>query len=292
MDVFSAFLKAIPSAAASPLALIAYLAAVGAWLAIAWRLKVLQAVSRDLPHIPEHARPDAIKIALGRGVPPNLSPEQFLRGQRDFYVLIGFIAICVVVVVIVGISVSRVYEQSERADRLIREILGSPPSASMSAANVLANGVAMVKEAAAKIKPPLSNAELADMVDRWVQQGAKGTEIDRRLAVYSGAGRLKEANNSLTQAANTLDEQYKELAECFRTIQCRAGDKFVRMCTAVIAIRSKIAAIIKAAQDINGANFNASGGPPMFGGGSMDIDFNMIAAPNIAYLVTNICGSD
>ena len=43
MDEFSAFLKAIPSAAASPLALVAYLAAVGAWLAIAWRLKIVQA---------------------------------------------------------------------------------------------------------------------------------------------------------------------------------------------------------------------------------------------------------
>jgi hypothetical protein len=291
MDGFSAFLKAIPSAAASPLALVAYLAAVGAWLAIAWRLKVVQEVSRQLPHLPEHERAGTVRAALNRAVPPNLSPEQFLRGQRDFYVLIGFIAICVVVVVIAGISVWRVYEQSERSDGLIREILGSPPSAAMSAANVLANGETMIKEAAAGIKPPLSNAELSDLVDRWAQQHVTSDEINRRLAEYSGAGRLKQANNSLARAASTLDARYKDLAECFRTIQCRPGEEFERMCTAVKTIRSRITAIDKAAQNIPGVNFNASGGPPLLGGGSMDIDFNMITAPNIEYLTAEICKS-
>ena len=291
MDEFSAFLKAIPSAAASPLALIAYLAAIGAWLAIGWRLKILQEVSRQLPLLPEHERSGTVRAALNRPVPPNLTAEQFLRGQRDFYVLVGFIAICVVVVVIAGISVSRVYEQSKRSDELVRQILGSPPSAAMSATNMLANGETMIGEAAAEIKPPLSNSQLSDLVDRWAQQRVPADEINRRLAEYSGAGRLKQANNALTRAASTLDAQYKDLADCFRTIQCRAGDEFERMCTAVKTIRSRVAAINQAAQNIPGLNFNASGGPPLLGGGSMDIDFNMIVAPNIDYLATEVCKS-
>jgi hypothetical protein len=291
MDEFSAFLKAIPSAAASPLALVAYLAAVGAWLAIAWRLKIVQAVSVQLPHLPEEKRPDVILAALGQQVPPHLSAEQFLRGKRDFYVLIGFLAICVVVVVIAAISVSRVYEQSKRSDELIRQILGSPSSAAMSATNILANGATMITEAAAEIKPPLSNSQLSDLVDRWAMQHVPADEINRRLAQYSGAGRLKQANNALAPAASTLDAHYKDLADCFRTIQCRPGDEFERMCTAVKTIRSRIAAINQAAQNIPGVNFNASGGPPLLGGGSMDTDFNMIAAPNIEYLATEVCKS-
>lgn len=291
MDGFSAFLKAIPSAATSPLALVAYLAAVGAWLAIAWRLKIVQEVSRTLPQLPEYQRADAIKTAIGRGVPPNLSPEQFLRGQRDFYYLIGFIAICVVVVVIVAIGVFRVYEQSERADRMTREILGSPASAFMSAQNVLANGEAMINEAAAEIKPPLTNAQLSDLVDRWAVQRVPAAEINRRLAEYSGAGRLKQANDALARAAGTVDGRYKDLADCFRTIQCRPGDEFERMCRGVKTIRSGIAVINSAARNIKGVNLNASGGPPLIGGGSMDIDFNVIATPSIEYLATEICRS-
>jgi hypothetical protein len=291
MDEFSAFLKAIPSAAASPLALVAYLAAVGAWLAIAWRLKIVQAVSVQLPHLPEEKRPDVILAALGQQVPPHLSAEQFLRGKRDFYVLIGFLAICVVVVVIAAISFSRVYEQSKRSDELIRQILGSPSSAAMSATNMLADGATTITEAAAEIKPPLSNSQLSDLVDRWAMQHVPADEIDRRLAQYSGAGRLKQANNALARAASTLDAQYKDLADCFRTIQCRPGDEFKRMCTAAKTIRSRIVAINQAAQNIPGVNFNASGGPPLLGGGSMDTDFNMIAAPNIEYLATEVCKS-
>jgi hypothetical protein len=291
MDEFSAFLKAIPSAAASPLALVAYLAAVGAWLAIAWRLIIVQEVSRSLPNLPKNQRADAIKIALNRAVPPSLSPEEFLRGQRDFYILIGFIAICVVVVVIAAISVSRVYEQSKRSDELIRQILGAPASAAMSATNMLANGETMIREAAADIKPPLSNSQLSDLVDRWAQQHLSSDEINRRLAEYSGAGRLKQANNALARAASTLDAQYKDLADCFRTVQCRPGDEFERMCTAVKTIRSRIAAINQAAQNIPGINFNASGGPSLLGGGSMDVDFSMVAAPNADYLSTAVCKS-
>jgi hypothetical protein len=204
-------------------------------------------------------------------------------------VLIGFLAICVVVVVIAAISVSRVYEQSKRSDELIRQILGSPSSATMSATNMLADGATMITEAAAEIKPPLSNSQLSDLVDRWVTQHVPADEINRRLAQYSGAGRLKQANNALGRAASTHDAQYKDLADCFRTIQCRPGDEFERMCTAVKTIRSRIAAINQAVQNIPGVNFNASGGPPLLGGGSMDTDFNMIAAPNIEYLTTEVC---
>jgi hypothetical protein len=98
--------------------------------------------------------------------------------------------------------------------------------------------------------------------------------------------------NALSRAASTLDAQYKDLAECFRTIQCRQGEEFERMCTAVKTIRSRIAAINNAAQNIPGVNFNASGGPPLLGGGSMDVDFNIIGAPNIEYLAKEICGSN
>ena len=161
MEELSAFLHAIPSAAASPLALVAYLAAIGAWTLIAWRVRRHSILLAHIHQLPEADRIRAVQMELGYvEIRKGLSAEQHLRSRIHTFLLIGFLAICVTVVVIAGMALYKSRDQKERADEYIRQLLGSPSSQYRSAANTLANGRQMISEAATEIKPPLSKEEL------------------------------------------------------------------------------------------------------------------------------------
>ena len=80
MDVILAFIRAIPSAAASPLALIAYLATLVAWAIIAYRVNRFRELMKRIELLPEGDRLAAIKAEIGRvDVPRGLTGEQYLR---------------------------------------------------------------------------------------------------------------------------------------------------------------------------------------------------------------------
>jgi hypothetical protein len=290
MEEILAFLKAIPAAAASPLALVAYLATVGAWTLIAWRVRRHSALLANIQHLPETDRIKAIQMELGYvEIPGGLTAEQYLRSRIHTFTFSGFVAVCVTAIIIAGMAFYKRHEQRDRADEYIREILGSPSSQYMSTVNTLANGAQMVSEAAAVIRPPLSKGELEELVERLALQRLSGEQINQRLHEISGTGRLRHANDVLARAAAMIDERYAKLAECFRSVNCAPGSEFPRMCAAVRSIKNNIDAINTAGRNIPGVNFNASGGPPMLGGGSMDIDFGMVSAKNVEYLAGSVC---
>jgi len=62
---FAGFLNAIPSAAASPLALVAYVVAVAAWVAVGYNTGRLLILMNNFQLLPEEGRIPAIKVALG-----------------------------------------------------------------------------------------------------------------------------------------------------------------------------------------------------------------------------------
>jgi hypothetical protein len=292
MEEIIASLKAIPAAAASPLALIAYLATVGAWTLIAWRVRRHAVLLAHIQHLPLEDRIKAIQMELGYvEVPKGLSAEQYLRSRIHSFVFSGFVVLCAALVIIAGMAFYKRHEQSDRADNLIRQILGSPASSYMSAVNTLSNGRQMIAEAAGQIRPPLSKSELDDLVDRMAQQRMTGDQINQRLQQLSGTDRLRRSNDVLTKAAASADSQYKELADCFRNKNCEPGAEFSRMCAAVRSLQASIDAINSVAGKIPSVMMNASGAPSMFGGGSMDIDFQVVSAENIKYLATIICGN-
>jgi hypothetical protein len=181
--------------------------------------------------------------------------------------------------------------QRARADEYIKETLDSPTPQYRRAIETLSNGLQMINEARAEIRPPMSKSELDEIVDRLVLQHLNADQINRRLREMSGTDRLKRVNVVLSGATRTVDGQFKKLADCFRSIECGKGREFDRMCTAVARIRTNIAAINAAARSIPGVNFNASGAPPMLGGVSMDADFDMLSRPSVEYLARSVCAA-
>jgi hypothetical protein len=292
MDVIIAFIRAIPSAAASPLALIAYLATLVAWVIIAFRVNRFRELMKRIELLPEADRLAAIKAEMGRvDVPRGLTGEQYLRMRIHTFLLIAFLALCGTVAT-VGLKAGYdVYQQMIRADNLTREILAPPSSDYMSAVNTLSNGPQMVMEAAAEIRPSMSKAELDDTVDRLARQRLNGEQINRRLAELAGTGRLQRANAVLAQAAARVDDAYGRLAACFRKAECRPGFEADMLCQGLIVVKRSIDATNDAGWKIPGVNYNASGAALVLGGGSMDIDFSKIAAGNVEYLLTASCAA-
>src|ERR1700752_2544238 len=85
-------LKALPSVASSPLAIIGYIAAIAAWVFIGWRVVRNKNLLENLKDLPPKDRLQALKEEMGR-VPlkEGLTPEQYLRSRTHLYILIGFI---------------------------------------------------------------------------------------------------------------------------------------------------------------------------------------------------------
>jgi hypothetical protein len=292
MEEILATLKAIPAAATSPLALVAYLATVGAWTLIAWRVRRHSILVANIDKFPAADRKAVIGAELGHvDVPEGLSAEQFLRARIHGYVFMGWIALCITTVVVVATAFYKRNDKKDRADAYIREFLDSPSSTYMSSVNTLANGRQMISDAAGDVAPQLSKQQLDDLVERLVRQGMNGTQIDAQLKQVSGTDRLGRTNQAVLGAAATVDKQYGKLAECFRSSDCEPGSQFARMCTAVRAIKANVDALNEAARKIPGASINASGAPTNFGDGSMDITFNVVFAKTVNYLVTDVCGT-
>jgi hypothetical protein len=292
MEGIQAFLDAIPNAAANPLALVAYLATLVAWVVIALRVKRFRILMDKIEALPEKDRLKAIEAEIGRvKIRFGLTAEQYLQSRIHTFILIGFLAGCATVVLVAGTALVRVYEQKERADGYTRELVDNPSSSYMSAVDMLADGPEMIAEARQEIRLPMTNNELADVVDSLAQQHMSREQIEARLTKMTGTRRLQHANTALANAAATANESFKKLSNCFRDVECRQGDEFAKMCNVVGHVAANIQAINDSARQIPGLNFNATGAPPILGGGTNGIGFNQISATNIAYLSKQVCAA-
>ena len=291
MEGFSGFIGAIGAAATSSLALVAYLAAIATWAFVVIRVRPLRDAEFKIAALPLDDQLKAVALLLNRPVPPNMTPPQFIRWQRNAYFFYGFLAICAVVIIVTGMRVWRFVDQRDRSDNLVREILNAHANSPyMSAINTLSNGSQMVTEAAAEIGPPMTLDDINRKTDELIRRGMRsGEAIARELGKISGSGKFQQANRALLGAAERVDEIYKKLADCYRARECRPGTEFDRMCKVLGGIVTNMQRANTAARSVTGVNFNASGGPPLLGGGTMDLDFRAIAAPNVQYLASEIC---
>lgn len=292
MDGISAFLSAIPAAAASPIALVAYLGALAAWGLIGWRVRQCEACK---------AFPDPLACLriLFPTLPPETTAEEAIRSKRHDLFFRGFLAICATLLVLVAMTFYEAHDRRARSDELVREILGSRPNAFMgaqtspdsqfmSSVNVLANGPKMVAEAAAEIKD-LGPGDIEDIVQSMRRERRTASQINKALADISGAGRLKRVNDSLRSAAAVVNQAFKRLAECFGAKECTPGSEHEKMCRMARAIESNIEAINEQARRIKGVSFSSTAEPPMLGSGSMDAFFIKVNAPNVVRLANNYC---
>lgn len=285
------FIGAIPAAAVSPLALVAYLAALAAWTFIAYRVKRLAVVMKDIEKFPEDDR-KAIVIEEFRNarIPPELSAKQYLEEQRQLFVFRGFLALCATLVIVIGMSGYYAYDKRGRADGIIGEILDRPESQFMSSVNVLANGTEMVSDASVDSGPDPSNSDLSEMVDRMRRRGMNdAASIAKQLGRESSGGRIQQVSRSVNAAASNIDEAFSRLARCYRERLCANGSRKQEMCSLVARLALNMNSINEAARRIPGVMLNSSGGAPIFGKGTMDRYFDAVSMPNVEYLNAAVC---
>jgi hypothetical protein len=97
-------LKSIPQAAASPLAFIAYVTTVGAWI-LAWtRDRQLKTLLEGLKEVPESQRPAHTRTILGEVVPATISVEEWIQVRRQRYLFYSFLAFLFLILGLVGIA--------------------------------------------------------------------------------------------------------------------------------------------------------------------------------------------
>jgi hypothetical protein len=102
----SAALSAIPSAATSQLALIAYCLALVTYLVTVWRVVRNRNLLQNLQRLPAKDRLSALELEMG-GVrlSAGISPEQWLRSKIHRYYFLSFIVTCVVGVIVFALAI-------------------------------------------------------------------------------------------------------------------------------------------------------------------------------------------
>jgi len=97
MGDIEAFLKAIPGAATSPYALIAYITSALLFIASLTFRGHVKEVLEIIDKVPEDERKSVIETSLNTKLPADFSGEQFLRRERTRFVFFGFMG-CLVLV--------------------------------------------------------------------------------------------------------------------------------------------------------------------------------------------------
>jgi hypothetical protein len=290
LEQIGAFLQALPSVAGSPLALIAYLATVVAWTLVAMRVNRFKVLMENIKDLPEPDRLKAIEIEIGRAVPKGMTAKQFLQSRMQFFIFLGFLALCATAAFVSSMALIRVYEQRARADSFINEVLNDPGSAYKSAVTTLQNGVIMTNEAAAEIQPPLTKVQLDEITFRLQQKHAGPEEIIAAMANAQGTSRLQRVNAVLSKAGSVMDAAFSKLQTCFRSAECRRGEQFAKLCANVRGLLDTITTINGAAEHIPGMNLNRSGTKAIMGDAPLNVHFDEVAAPNLGYL-QSVCDS-
>ncbi|MBZ5508596.1 MAG: hypothetical protein LAO78_24315 [Acidobacteriia bacterium] len=97
---WSRIFNAIPSAASSPLALVAYCISVGAFVAIAWSVTRQRNILKKLKNIPESRREQALRIAMGPTLKGGMTASEWIRARIHLYLFLAFMIACFIVIVI------------------------------------------------------------------------------------------------------------------------------------------------------------------------------------------------
>ncbi len=91
--MFRTFLESLPSAAANPLAMVAFLATVLAWFFIGFRTRRLGLLLARLKDLPISKRGELIKAEMGVVLPEKINAEQWMRSRKHQYSFFGFLAL-------------------------------------------------------------------------------------------------------------------------------------------------------------------------------------------------------
>lgn len=101
----SQLFAAIGAAGQSPYALVAYVAAVAAWVTVAWRVQRHRLLLSHIRDLPATDRLAAIRAEMGLPNTANdLDAEQYMKARVHFFLLIAYLCTAAVVLVISVVS--------------------------------------------------------------------------------------------------------------------------------------------------------------------------------------------
>jgi hypothetical protein len=113
-DFFKSAFSALPTVATHPLAFVAYIVVVLAWVIIAWRVRRNNNLLKHLDKLPEADRLTALQNEIGHvPVKGGLSPAQYLRSRIHFFYFLGFAILCLTVLTIFVISAVTGHKKEE-----------------------------------------------------------------------------------------------------------------------------------------------------------------------------------
>jgi len=121
MDFLGKALQSLPEAAQSPLAFIAYLSAIVAWLWVALRTRRLKLVLDKIKDLPPAEIPKIISKEMGEVLPKSISAEDWIRSRKHLYFLFAFLALCFLVLCIVGLASHTAIREQEKVQQLQKE---------------------------------------------------------------------------------------------------------------------------------------------------------------------------
>lgn len=285
--LLSQILASIPTAATSPLAFVAYLAALATWGLIAFRVKTLNEVRQTLEHLAEADRGEALRQALGAVRVGEFTPTEYIKHQISRYVFIAFLVACATAIIITVLAAREALDRKKLTEDMIRSEIESPSSQYMSAVNVLNNGPRAIARLAETIPAQSSFEALDPQVQRLRQEGRSYEEIVKLLRQSSGGGQLQEINEALMRVSARIEQTLADLADCFKNQRCvNSAENMTVLCQQIIRVTTDARNSNREALSIPGVNFAQGNSEPIFGNGAMDRFFRQISLPNANSLLS------
>jgi hypothetical protein len=295
VDAIAAFVKAIPSAATSPLALVAYLAIAIAWVVLSYRKGLISAVGEHLPNIPKSKRAETLGTVLpGGDAPADYTADHYNANKNADRKLYAFYAVLATIVIVLAIAGYKAHNEMDRSDGMIGEILDNPQTYRNALAN-LDRGTDLVagaeEDQTGDIPSNISPNDLGNMIDS-MRMGNRSMNNSAAIMKYlrgnSRGGRIQKASGRLNGAVRQLDATFEKLDSCYREFACANGKRAAELCRVTARIL----------QDIDNVNKSIGGGvtvdttdaAPNFGTGETDPYFHALASPHIRSLHSQACG--
>ncbi|WP_029874787.1 hypothetical protein [Rhizobium leguminosarum] len=204
MEFLISALQAIPQAATSPYAFIAYLVAVLAWVAITYRVKRNETLLANIDKLPAEDRRLALEAEMGAAaVHGGISPEDWLKQKRQSYYFFGFLAILAVAVVIFVIAVSESNAARSRAE--LGAVLDDRATAFLGAISALIDDKPGVPPAIFDANAEAYDAPLRSDLTK-LKTDAEGLIALQKKALADGSMvRFYEIGNQLNSLAKRID---------------------------------------------------------------------------------------
>ncbi|CAN1550999.1 hypothetical protein MCEMSE15_02183 [Fimbriimonadaceae bacterium] len=115
-------LKHFPTALKDPIALIGYVAALFSWSVVHLKVKRHQALLERIKELPEADRAPTIRAEMDAAIPPEVTPEDWLRSRIHRYAFQGFAILAAVVVVLAALVI---YSPQRRNDDSLSQLPNS-----------------------------------------------------------------------------------------------------------------------------------------------------------------------